>query len=224
MRSAAAPRAGRSWSPSGPHPIGTERHRAMRAVLHRAAHLLDSGAARHGPTDDSPHSVRPPRWLSLLSESELLVSRPPSSVDVAPRRPVGDRPSDTAGHSQDRDLRSPELTVQPTLYLSLPLLLPGLSLPRMAALSPRLSPCLSALPSRWSARPADSGRWLLEGSGPFPGSWELAVREAGGCCSGGWRPTPPPARAQAPQPPCWSRRSRRPGPGRRRGRPQATPP
>ena len=62
-------------------------------------------------------------------------------------------PTPYAGHSQNRDLRPPELTAQP-LYLSLLLPLLGLSLPRLPALSPRLLR-LSALPARWSARPAD---------------------------------------------------------------------
>src|SRR5215207_186526 len=59
------------------------------------------------------------------------------------------------------------------------LLVPGLSVPR-PSLPRRLSRFLSSLPSRWSARPADSARWLPEASVPCPGSWLLVAGEAEG--------------------------------------------
>jgi hypothetical protein len=71
-------------------------------------------------------------------------------------------------------------------YLSLPLPLLGLSLPRPAALSsPRLSPSWLAFPSRWSARSADSTRRLAEEPLPSAESAELTAGEAGGWLLGG---------------------------------------
>lgn len=67
-------------------------------------------------------------------------------------------------------------------YLSLPLPLPGLSLPRPSGLSRPPARPLCALPSRLSGRPGGSARWVPEESLPAP---EPATRDGEGWLLGG---------------------------------------
>ena len=86
--------------------------------------------------------------------------------------------------------------------------------------------CASCRPCRYAcrlgaARLGRAGCRRHRCHAPDPGDWSPGRLKV--WCSGRRRPAPPPARAQLPQPPCCTRRARRSGPARPRGRPPALP-